>query len=336
MERGEGQMGNVEISRLADLHNDERFVSQRATKRDDREIAERIGQFRGEEAVGLIYRSVYDRFPEYMERYETGEVARHAYDQAIDCILDIRRRKTRRVVETKDELDTPGLKSILHIEGLNTVVTDGDLPRLAHLWDKGIRSLGSIYAHEDTIGGGNDADANIGLKPMGERIVVEAIRLGMAVDLAHYNRKTKDDILDLVGNHGEGCVAYTHGSLFDASKPNLRQRAIEEAQVVEILRHGGLIGLSVCKPFVNSVEELVQELVAVGDLSGFTGVSIGTDFGGVSNDELVDGMRCYRELYDTLGKQLTDSPGVNDDEIHKLFGENIFSFTHRMLPEGSK
>lgn len=274
------------IKRLADLHNDERFVSHRATDGDDREIAERMGQLQGEETVGLIYRSVYDRFPEYMERYESAEDARHAYDQAVDCILEIRRRKTRRVIETKDELDTPGLKGILHIEGLNTVVTDDDLPRLAHLWDKGVRSLGSIYSHEHTIGGGNEADASIGLKPMGKKIVLEAIRLGMTVDLAHYNRRTKDDILDLVGKHGSECVAYTHGSLFDTNKLSLRQRAIEEDQVIEILRFGGLIGLSVCKPFVNSVEELAEKLVIVGELSGFTGVSIGTDFGGVSNDEL--------------------------------------------------
>ena len=94
----------------------------------------------------------------------------------------------------------------------------------------------------------------------------------------------------------------------------------------------GLIGLSVCQPFVTSIEELVGELISVGELSGFTGVSIGTDFGGVSNDGLLSRMRCYRELYDTIGKHLTDHPGVNDDEIAKIFGENIFSFTHRMLP----
>jgi len=319
----------VAKNRLADLHNDERFVSHRATDPDGREIAKRWGQLEGEEAVDLIYRSVYDRFPEYMERHETVEDAHRAYDQAIDCILEIRHRT---VVETKSDLDTPGPKAVLHIEGLNTVVTDADLPKLTNLWDKGVRSLGSIYAHEDTIGGGNEADPSIGLKPMGEKIVLEAMRLGMAIDLAHYNRKTKDDVLDVVAQHGKGCVAYTHGSLFDPNNPSLRERAIEEAQVREIVSLGGLIGLSVCKPFVTSVEDFVGELINVGELSGFTGVSIGTDFGGVSNDGLLSGMRCYREMYDTIGKHLTDHPGVNDDEIAKIFGENIFSFTHRMLP----
>ena len=319
-------------NRLADLHNDERFVSHRATDPDGREIAKRLGQLEGEETVDLIYRSVYERFPEYVERYRTVEHARRAYDQAIDCILDIRHRKDRKVVETKSDLDTPGPKAVLHIEGLNTVLTDDDLPRLTELWDKGIRSLGSIYAHEDTIGGGNEVDPSIGLKPMGERIVLEAMRLGMAIDLAHYNRKTKDDVLDVVAKHGKGCVAYTHGSLFDSNNPSLRERAIEEAQVREIVSLGGLIGLSVCKPFVTSVEDFVGALISVGELSDFTGVSIGSDFGGVSNDGLLSGMRCYREMYDTIGKHLTDHPGVNDDEIAKIFGENIFSFTHRMLP----
>ncbi len=316
-------------NRLADLHNDERFVSHRATDPDGREIAKRWGQLEGEEAVDLIYRSVYDRFPEYMERHETVEDAHRAYNQAIDCILEIRHRT---VVETKSDLDTPGPKAVLHIEGLNTVVTDADLPKLTNLWDKGVRSLGSIYAHEDTIGGGNEADPSIGLKPMGEKIVLEAMRLGMAIDLAHYNRKTKDDVLDVVAQHGKGCVAYTHGSLFDPNNPSLRERAIEEAQVREIVSLGGLIGLSVCKPFVTSVEDFVGKLMIVGELSGFAGVSIGTDFGGVSNDGLLSGMRCYREMYDTIGNHLTDHPGVNEDEVAKIFGENIFSFTHRMLP----
>jgi microsomal dipeptidase-like Zn-dependent dipeptidase len=265
-----------------------------------------------------------------MERHETVEDARRAYDQAIDGILDIRHRT---VVETKSDLDTPGPKAVLHIEGLNTVVTDDDLPKLTNLWEKGVRSLGSIYAHEDTIGGGNEADPSIGLKPMGESIVLEAMRLGMAIDLAHRNRKTKDDVLDVVAKHGKGCVTYTHGSLFDSNNPSLRERAIEESQVREILSVGGLIGLSVCKPFVTSVEDFVAKLITVGELSGFDGVSIGTDFGGVSNDGLLSGMRCYREMYDTIGKHLTDHPGVNDDEIAKIFGENIFSFTHRMLPK---
>lgn len=325
-------MHTVANNRLADFHNDERFVSHRATDADGHEIAERVGQLDGGETVGLIYRSVYDRFPEYIERHETVEDARREYDQAIDCILDIRNRKDRRIVETKSDLDTPGPKAVLHIEGLNTVVTDGDLPRLTDLWDKGVRSLGSIYAHEHTIGGGNEVDPSIGLKPMGEKIVLEAMRLGMAIDLAHYNRRTKDDVLELVAKHGKGCVAYTHGSLFDSNHPSLRERAIEEAQVREILSLGGLIGLSVCKPFVNSAEEFVGKLINVGEPSGFTGVSIGTDFGGVSNDGLLSGMRSYREMYDTIGKHLTDHPGVNDDEIARIFGENIFSFTHRMLP----
>ena len=184
-------------NRLADLHNDERFVSHRATDPDSREIAERLGQLEGEETVDLIYRSVYDRFSEYMERYETVEDARRAYDQAIDGILDVRLQRHRKIVETKSDLDIPVPRAVLHIEGLNTVVTDGDLPRLTQLWNKGIRSLGSIYAHEDTIGGGNAADPSIGLKPMGERIVLEAIRLGMAIDLAHYNRRTTNDVLNV-------------------------------------------------------------------------------------------------------------------------------------------
>ena len=125
-----------------------------------------------------------------MKRYDTVKDARRAYDQAIDCILDIRYRKNRNIIETKSGLNAPGPKTVLHIEGLNTVVTDGDLPRLTNLWDKGIRSLGSIYAHENTIGGGNEVDPGTGLKPMGEKIVLEAMRLGMAIDLAHYNRKT--------------------------------------------------------------------------------------------------------------------------------------------------
>ena len=98
------------------------------------------------------------------------------------------------------------------------------------------------------------------------------------------------------------------------------------------MRLGGWIGVSVCKQFVTYVEEFVGQLINVGEMSGFAGVSIGTDFGGVSNDELLSGMRCYREMYDTIGKHLTDHPGVNDDEIAKIFGENIFGFTHRMLP----
>ena len=318
---------------LADFHNDGLFVRLRATDPRDRELGQRVEQLEGEETVGLLYRSIYDRFQEYMERHDTADDARRAYDQAIDGILGSRPRKTRKIVRTKKDLDTPGLKVVLHIEGLNTVVTDADLPRLASLWDQDVRSLGPIYAHGHIIGGGNEVSEHIGLKPIGENIVLEAIRLGMAIDLAHYNRKTKDDVLDLIEKHGKGNVAYTHGSLFDSTKPDLRERAIEETQVTEIFRHGGIIGLSVCKPFVTSVEELVQQIIAVAELSDFGGVAIGTDFGGVSNDDLLNGMRSYRELYDTLSNQLTTTSGVNDNEIDRLFGGNLFSFTHNMLPE---
>mgnify|MGYP003646788915 CR=1 FL=1 len=83
----------------------------------------------------------------------------------------------------------------------------------------------------------------------------------MAIDLAHYSRRTKDDVLDVVTKYGKGCVASTHGIPFASNNPSLQERAFEEAQIREILSLGGLIGPSVCKPFVTSIEEFVGELI---------------------------------------------------------------------------
>lgn len=313
--------------RKSDLHSDEFFCQ----RRDD--VAERREQLAGVNDVELVFRSIYDRFPEYLELFQSRADARKAYEQTINGILDRAKQvQEPQIVRAEKDLDIPGLKTILHIEGLNTVTSQEELQRLTDLWQRGVRSIGPIYAHEETLGGGNSADKNIGLQPLGEQVLLRAVQLGMGIDLAHCNRKTKDDILNFLAKNESGSVAFTHGSLFNGNK-KLRQRTIEESQAKEIIKRGGIIGISVTKPFVSSADDAVEQIMTVAEMSDFNGVGIGTDFGGMPNSDLLDGMRSYEELYDTLCTKLTNNRGLNDAELSKIFGENAFTYVRRMLAE---
>ncbi len=281
-----------------------------------------------------VFQNAHDELLRDLDYFEMIKNAREQFANAIDGVLDTANNNyPGNIVRTKEDLDVPGMKGLLHIEGLNTVTTEEELLRLTQLWDKGIRSIGPIYGHEEIIGGGNNADEKIGLQPVGEKVILKAIQLGMGIDLAHCNRRTKDDIFNLLEKNDEkGNIAYTHGSLFDSTHPDMRQRAIEESQVREIIKQGGVIGISVTKPHVNSTEQIVEQIMTIAEMSNFDGVGIGTDFGGEPNAHLLPGMSSYRELYDTLANKLTDIPGVNDAELEKIFGKNIFSFARKMLP----
>ncbi len=298
-----------------------------------KDLPGRHEQTKGIEKLELIYVALFiEHFPMFKEQFESRQEAQKAYHQkTLELGKSIDRSPKMQVVRCKKDLTLPGLRTILHVEGLNTVTSEKTFSRLDELWNLGIRSMGPIYAHEKKLGGGNRMDPNIGLTDIGKLVIEKMWDLGMVLDLAHCNEKTKDDILALKMPK-KTKICYTHGAVLDDKNESIRYRAIRKEQALEVIRRGGIIGISVATPFVASVDHFIEQICMLGEINNFEGVCVGTDFGGITSDTLIDSLRNYEEVLDFVPKKLKKA-GVSNENIKKVMGGNVWRFTEGFLPE---
>lgn len=181
--------------------------------------------------------------------------------------------------------------------------------------NRGVRSIGLLYSHDNQIGGGASGDKNRGLTPLGRQLIDKMIEKGMIIDTAHANRKTAQDILDRVRNYSK--VATTHTAIKEG------ERFITPELLKEVAARGGVVGFTPAKPFFPTLKDYIEGFKKASDLTGSAeNLAIGTDFGGLDVSHL------YEEL-DEVGKlsiiaeKLSEDGKFSDEEIAKIMYGNI-------------
>ena len=225
-----------------------------------------------------------------------------------------------------------------HLEGADLLGLDGDEDllheELRKLMRLDVRGITPIFSHGNHFGGGsNEVGAESeGLTPFGEELLMQMAELGMLIDTAHMNVRTRGDVLRLLG--GRVRLAYTHGGLegmvrFESGQAQERGIPVEHAE--EIRRNGGIVGLSVSKPFVHSRSEFDVSLdVLLASRYGSRGIGIGTDFGGVSQQEILPGLAHHDDIIDYL--LVRQSRGeISSDAVNAIAYENALDVLHDVL-----
>ena len=220
-----------------------------------------------------------------------------------------------RIIEKPEDLklaERNKTNAVLHLEG-GDIITDTDV--IEELYDRGVRSIGPLYSHDNQIGGGAGGDINRGLTPLGGRLIDKMVEKGMIIDTAHANRKTAQDILERVRQYRK--VATTHTAFGD------KQRFITPELLKKVAARGGVVGFTPIKPFFPTFKDYIEGLKKASDVTGSVeNIAIGTDFGGIDTSEL------YREL-DEIGKlsiiaeKLSEDGKFTDEQIAKIMYGNI-------------
>ncbi|HZW06724.1 MAG TPA: membrane dipeptidase [Phycisphaerales bacterium] len=179
---------------------------------------------------------------------------------------------------------------------------------------RGVVAVGMAWAHQSRYAGGNGVEA--GLTDLGRALVRSMDALGVVHDASHLSERAFWELCDatdrvIVASHSN-CRALNGG---DAIEPlGRRQRHLTDAQIREIARRGGVIGLNLFSLFLRprcedpcraSVDDCIAHVEHVCALAGNRRcVGLGSDadggFSALRLPEGIDGPRDYWKLAEAL------------------------------------
>jgi membrane dipeptidase len=204
--------------------------------------------------------------------------------------------------DLENALSSPGKTGVvIHLEGAG--VLDGNMDRLHELYEKGVRSIGLTHSVKNSLASGNRENPKDPLTPFGREVVKEAVKKGMALDLAHLNEAGFWEVMDMT----KGPVLVSHACAYTYCPD---PRNLTDDQIKAVARRGGVIGVFFSSKYVTNdgtpatVDDVVRHFVHIAEVGGVETVALGTDYGGITTGvprglESVDALP---GLFERLGK----------------------------------
>lgn len=202
-----------------------------------------------------------------------------------------------RIIRTAADLHAGGpLGIVLLMEGADAIADAADAAR----WHaRGIRMCGLTWAKGTRHAGGNAEGA--GLTSSGREIVTAFDELGILHDASHLSDAAFDDLLAhttrrVVASHSNARALLGGG-----------QRHITDAQIREIARRGGVIGLNLYGKFLASgraatIDDALAHIDHVATTAGACAAcALGSDFdGGFAPIDVPEGLRSPQQVHALL------------------------------------
>ena len=223
----------------------------------------------------------------------------------------------------------PNIDVVFSIEGCDYIK---DTKELKQLYDLGLRSILLVCNNKNKYVSG--AKATGGLTEEGKNFIIEAIKLGITIDLSHMNKETFIDTVDLLKDAKKNGlnpkVIVSHSNVADLySHP----RNITENQISSLSEFSPVIGLVSYAMFLTKEEEdtevlkhkYLEHIKRVVEILGIDAVGVSTDDMGYDNvlfDNPVEKIILpYEKLKDELTKLLKEE--FSEEEIAKILYLNI-------------
>jgi membrane dipeptidase len=213
--------------------------------------------------------------------------------------------------------------AFLSIEGGAALA--GDIENLYRAYDAGVRMMTLTWNGECELGTGavgvaENGQKGGGLTKFGKQVVREMTKLGMTIDVSHLSDQGFYDVAQeteapFVASHSNARAVYSH------------PRNLEDWQIKEIVRRGGLIGLNFYRGFIDGdgsggLAALLPHAEHMLGLGGERSLAIGADMDGST---LPDGVRGIEDAV-KLGEMLSKTYGkTTADAI--FFGNAAGFFT---------
>lgn len=208
------------------------------------------------------------------------------------------------IIKNKKDLytviNTEGLFGlIIHIEGLNIFNEITGWEMLEKWYGLGLRSIGPIRKYENPFGG-EIRDADIGLTPLGEKLIKWCEAKGVIVDFAHMNAKTFLDASKVVTKP----IIVSHGNSSSLCED---LRNYTDDQLKYVAKTNGIIGFFLSKNYLTkeasatleTVKDHIRHMVSI---MGPEHIGIGTDYGGIrfGSPEGMDSIDSIPRFIDSL------------------------------------
>ncbi|MBR2802799.1 MAG: dipeptidase [Erysipelotrichaceae bacterium] len=212
------------------------------------------------------------------------------------------------------------LSAVLTME--DGVEVHGDMARLDHFYDLGVRALTLTWNFENCFGAPNSRDPLIngkGLTDFGREAVKHMQEIGMLVDVSHVSDAVFYDVcriakVPFVATHSNCRAVADH------------PRNMTDDMIRELHKHGGCMGINFLPGFLNDepgftksrIEDMVAMALHEKEIAGVDVIAIGTDFDGMNGElEIPDPSKMHL-LYDALVRA-----GFSLEEIDKIAYGNV-------------
>lgn len=218
---------------------------------------------------------------------------------------------------------TPGrLGSLLAIENSEPLAEDSEA--LYRFMEMGYRSFGITWSNENSLAGGVNTD--VGLKPLGRDILSAMNTLPVVVDLAHMNRKSYFDSLEVL----EKAPVVTHSCCYGLCH---HPRNLEDDALKSLAQVGGIMGITFVRRFLQEdnlakIEQIVDHIIYAADLVGIDKVAIGSDFDGADLPLDMKGQEDLEKLFRHMEER-----SFSPEEIAAVRGGNWQRFLNQALGE---
>jgi microsomal dipeptidase-like Zn-dependent dipeptidase len=208
---------------------------------------------------------------------------------------------------------------MLGLEGAHCL--EDNIDNLDTFYRIGVRYIGLAHFFDNEWGGSAHGERKGGLTANGRQLIHRMDSLHIAIDLAHQSTQSINDIIACTS--GPLIVSHTgRAGLCD----NVRN--LTDAQIAEIGRRGGIIGIGMWETAVcgTDAEATARSIKYVADRIGVDRVAMGSDFDG-------DVTASYDITGFTMVVRALLKEGFSRSDIEKDHGGNVRDFFMRTLPE---
>jgi len=245
----------------------------------------------------------------------------------------------RNTEEIKQARERGKLAILLSFEGLEPIGNDLSLLRI--FYELGVRGVGLTWSRRNYVADGcffNPVEEGRkgGLTDFGLRVVREAIRLGMYLDISHLNDEGVEDLFAFY----DGPVMASHSNCRSLT---FTMRNLADELIQKLASRRGVIGMNVCSTFVGDPDkktldekDLANHVDYIRDLAGVDHIGFGFDFcdemrdfskpGPHRNYDCIKGYsRCIEFTAELLAR------GYSEEELVKIIGGNFQRFLEETI-----
>jgi membrane dipeptidase len=240
----------------------------------------------------------------------------------------------RNTAEIQQARERGELAILLSFEGLEPIGNDLSLLRI--FYELGVRGVGLTWSRRNYVADGCFFDLveegrKGGLTDFGLRVVKEAVRLGMYLDISHLNDEGVEDVF----TYYDGPVMASHSNCRSLAST---MRNLTDEFISKLASRRGVMGMNVCSAFVGDPDkksinekDLANHVDYIRDMVGIEHVGFGFDFCDESRDfsksiphPKYDCIKGYNRCIEFTAELL--NRGYTQEELAKIMGGNFLRF----------
>ncbi|MEJ8553273.1 dipeptidase [Tepidibacter sp. Z1-5] len=194
----------------------------------------------------------------------------HEYEKSSNYIRIIKSKNDLDYVMNNDNI----VGIIISIEGAHII--DDNIEIIKSLNILGIKSLTLTWNYKNKVACGAMENIDSGLTNFGKNVITNMNKLNMIIDVSHSSYKTFYDVIQLTNQP----IIASHSL---SNYINKHKRNLTDAQIKEISKLKGIIGINFYEEFVGKdkdINSLVDHIDRIVDIGGSECIGFGSDFDG--------------------------------------------------------